>query len=73
VKSSTRKAGQNFPQISGRQKRQMNTQRTPTVLVGVPRLTPVSETARAFEIFDSGAGFAKAIPPSKTSISCGLP
>jgi hypothetical protein len=31
------------------------------------------ETAGLFEIFDLSSGFAKTNPPSKTSISCGLP
>ncbi|HAN41722.1 MAG TPA: hypothetical protein DCQ12_07415 [Candidatus Cloacimonas sp.] len=49
------------------------TRRTPTVLVGILWLVPASETAGVFEKFALRAGFAKTNPPSKTSISCGLP
>jgi hypothetical protein len=73
VKSFAREAGQNFFQISGHKNWQTNTQRIPTVLVGIPWLTPTPETAGGSKIFDLGAGFAKAIPPSKMSISCGFP
>jgi hypothetical protein len=68
-----RRQGRIFSRFQGREKRQTNTRRIPTVLVGIPRLTPASETVGLFEIFDLRPGFLQTKPPSKTSISCGLP
>jgi hypothetical protein len=73
LKSSTGRAEQDFLQISGAYKKADEYRIIPTVLVGIPGLTPASEPAGVSEIFALSAGFAKANPPSKTSISCGLP
>jgi hypothetical protein len=42
-------------------------------MVGITFREPAAEMAQHFENFDFSAGFAKTNPPSKTSISCGLP